>query len=102
MEKQKLINEIKQEYDKAINELVEKYEKQIQFMKLVIVEQNEKYEKELEDLKNKQNENKDNAQDNNNKEVLEHPWIKKMDKVPEKRKDTKNKSQFGFYTSKEE
>ena len=34
------------------------------------------------------------------KEVLEHPWIKKMDKVPEKRKDTKNKSQFGFYTSK--
>ena len=36
------------------------------------------------------------------KEVLEHPWIKKMDKVPEKRKDTKNKSQFGFYTSKEE
>ena len=35
------------------------------------------------------------------KEVLEHPWIKKMDKVPEKRKDTKNKSQFGFYTSKE-
>ena len=36
------------------------------------------------------------------KEVLEHPWIKKMDKVPEKRKDNKNKSQFGFYTSKEE
>ena len=35
------------------------------------------------------------------KEVLEHPWIKKMDKVPEKRKDAKNKSQFGFYTSKE-
>ena len=26
------------------------------------------------------------------KEVLEHPWIKKMDKVPEKRKDNKNKS----------
>ena len=25
------------------------------------------------------------------KEVLEHPWIKKMDKVPEKRKDAKNK-----------
>ena len=36
------------------------------------------------------------------KEVLEHPWIKKMDKVPEKRKDNKNKSQFGFYTSKAE
>ena len=36
------------------------------------------------------------------KEILEHPWIKKFDKVPEKRKDTKNKSQFGFYTSKEE
>ena len=36
------------------------------------------------------------------KEVLEHPWIKKMDKVPEKRKDDKNKSQFGFYTSKAE
>ena len=34
------------------------------------------------------------------KEVLEHPWIKKMDKVPEKRKENKNKSQFGFYTSK--
>ena len=35
------------------------------------------------------------------KEVLEHPWIKKMDKVPEKRNDTQtgNKSQFGIYTS---
>ncbi len=36
------------------------------------------------------------------KEILEHPWIKKMDKVPEKRKDNKNRSQFGFYTSKAE
>ena len=36
------------------------------------------------------------------KEVLEHPWIKKKDKVPEKRKENKCKSQFGFYTSKEE
>ena len=36
------------------------------------------------------------------KEVLEHPWIKKKDKVPEKRKENKSKSQFGFYTSKEE
>ena len=33
------------------------------------------------------------------KEVLEHPWIKKMDKVPEKRSDTQNanKSEFGAY-----
>ena len=36
------------------------------------------------------------------KEILEHPWIKKMDKVPEKRKENKSKSQFGTYTSKEE
>ena len=36
------------------------------------------------------------------KEVLEHPWVKKKDKVPEKRKENKSKSQFGFYTSKEE
>ena len=36
------------------------------------------------------------------KEILEHPWIKKMDKVPEKRKENKNKSQFGTYTSKDE
>ena len=36
------------------------------------------------------------------KEVLEDPWIKKKDKVPEKRKENKSKSQFGFYTSKEE
>ena len=34
------------------------------------------------------------------KEVLEHPWIKKMDKVPNKRRDTKKESKFGFYTSK--
>ena len=35
------------------------------------------------------------------KEVLEHPWIKKMDKVPEKRNDAKtsNQSQFGIYTT---
>ena len=34
------------------------------------------------------------------KEVLEHPWIKKMDKVPENRNDAKtsNQSQFGIYT----
>ena len=34
------------------------------------------------------------------KEVLEHPWIKKMDKVPEKRSETQNssKSQFSAYT----
>jgi serine/threonine protein kinase len=36
------------------------------------------------------------------KEVLEHPWIKKMDKVPEKRRDSKIDSKFGFYTSKME
>ena len=37
----------------------------------------------------------------NIKEVLEHPWIKKMDKVPESRNDaqTSNQSQFGIYTS---
>ena len=34
------------------------------------------------------------------KEILEHPWIKKMDKVPNKRRDTKKESKFGFYTSK--
>ena len=34
------------------------------------------------------------------KEILEHPWIKKMDKVPNKRRDTKKESQFGFYTSR--
>ena len=35
------------------------------------------------------------------KEVLEHPWIKKMDKVPEKRNDTQinTKTEFGVYTS---
>ena len=34
------------------------------------------------------------------KEVLEHPWIKKMDKVPDNRNDAKtsNQSQFGIYT----
>ena len=36
------------------------------------------------------------------KEVLEHPWIKKMYKVPEKRRDSKIDSKFGFYTSKME
>ena len=34
------------------------------------------------------------------KEILEHPWIKKMDKVPNKRRETKKESQFGFYTSR--
>ena len=35
------------------------------------------------------------------KEVLEHPWIKKMDKVPEKRNDTQinTKTEFGVYAS---
>ena len=34
------------------------------------------------------------------KEVLEHPWIKKMDKVRNKRRDSKNANKFGYYTSK--
>ena len=34
------------------------------------------------------------------KEVLEHPWIKKMDKVPNKRRDSKNANKFGYYTSR--
>jgi serine/threonine protein kinase len=35
------------------------------------------------------------------KEVLEHPWIKKMDKIPEKRNDSQinTKNEFGVYTS---
>ena len=35
------------------------------------------------------------------KECLEHPWIKKMDKVPEKRNDTQinTKTEFGVYTT---
>ena len=36
------------------------------------------------------------------KEILEHPWIKKMDTVPKKRKGSKTGSIFGFYTSKKE
>ena len=36
------------------------------------------------------------------KELLEHPWIKKMDKVPNKRTDSKNANKFGYYTSKNE
>ena len=36
------------------------------------------------------------------KEILEHPWIKKMDKMPQKRKGSKTGSEFGFYTSKME
>ena len=36
------------------------------------------------------------------KELLEHPWIKKMDKVPNKRRDSKNANKFGYYTSKNE
>ena len=36
------------------------------------------------------------------KELLEHPWIKKMDKIPNKRRDSKNANKFGYYTSKNE
>ena len=36
------------------------------------------------------------------KEILEHPWIKKMDKVPSKRKYSNTDSNFGFYSSKME
>ena len=59
-------NSIKKGYDKAIEELVEKYEKQIRFMKVVIVEQNEKFEKQLEAIKNSKN-----KEDNNNNEDIE-------------------------------
>ena len=74
-------DKMKNEYDKAIKDLVQKYEKQIQFMKLVIVEQNEKFEKQLEELKNDKNKNngnkdininnKDNNKDNNNKDDID-------------------------------
>ena len=60
-------NIIKEGYDKAIEELVEKYEKQIRFMKVVIVEQNEKFEKQLDAIKN--GKNKDN--NNNPEDVID-------------------------------
>ena len=44
-------DKMKDEYDKAIKDLIDKYEKDIQIMKLIIVEQNEKFEKQLDDLK---------------------------------------------------
>ena len=48
-------DKMKEQYDKAIKELIDKYEKQIQYMKLVIVEQNEEFEKKLDDLKKGKN-----------------------------------------------
>ena len=62
-------DKMKGEYDKAIKDLVQKYEKQIQFMKLVIVEQNEKFEKQLEDLKNDKKKEKNEDKSNENKDT---------------------------------
>ena len=81
-------DKMKGEYDKAIKDLVQKYEKQIQFMKLVIVEQNEKFEKQLEDLKNDKNKEKERDKDksNENKDINDNNIDNKNNKN-EKEKD---------------
>ena len=81
-------DKIKEEYDKAIKDLVEKYEKQIQFMKLVIVEQNEKYEKELADSKedDKKNDGKNNNNEDNKIDLDDEEKNKYLDKL---KKDNK-------------
>ena len=56
-------DKMKDEYDKAIKDLVGKYEKQIQYMKLVIVQQNKKYEKQIEDLKSEKKYGKNDLND---------------------------------------
>ena len=53
---------MKEEYDKAIKELVDQYEKEVQYMKVLIVEQNNKFEKTIDDLK--QGKNIDDIKDN--------------------------------------
>ena len=81
-------DKIKEEYDKAIKDLVEKYEKQIQFMKLVIVEQNEKYEKELADSKedDKKHDDKNNNNEDNKIDLDDEEKNKYLDKL---KKDNK-------------
>ena len=65
-------DKMKAVYDKAIKELEDKYEKQIQIMKLVIVEQNEEFEKKLEELKKDKNIESDEDKDKEKeKEYLE-------------------------------
>ena len=83
-------DKMKEEYDKAIKDLVDKYEKQIHFMKLVIVEQNEKYEKELL---------ADSKEDKNNDDNIKDNKINKGDK-DEKNKDDDDDEEKKKYLEK--
>ena len=47
---------LKKEYENAINDIVKKYEEQVHLMKVLIVQQNEEFEKKLEDLKKRDEE----------------------------------------------
>ena len=90
-------DKMKGEYDKAIKDLVQKYEKQIQFMKLVIVEQNEKFEKQLEDLKNDKKKEKDKDKSNENKDINDNnidSKNNKNDKEKDKGDDEEAKNKY--------
>ena len=79
-------NNIKEGYDKAIEELVDKYEKQIRFMKVIIVEQNDKFEKQLEAIKNGKNKEENNNdeeiddKDNDNDRDEQNKYLEKLKK----------------------
>ena len=90
-------DKMKGEYDKAIKDLVQKYEKQIQFMKLVIVEQNEKFEKQLEDLKSDKKKDKDKDKINENKDINDNnidSKNNKNDKEKDKGDDEEAKNKY--------
>ena len=55
---------LKREYENSLNGIVKKYEEQIHLMKVLIVQQNEEFEKKLNDIKNKNEYQRENKPEN--------------------------------------
>lgn len=72
---------LKKDYENALKDIVKKYEEQIHLMKVLIVQQNEEFEKKLEDIKNKNEDEIEDTHENSNEIDQKLEKLKKDNKL---------------------
>ena len=72
---------LKKNYENALKDIVKKYEEQIHLMKVLIVQQNEEFEKKLEDIKNKNEDQIEDTHENSSEIDQKLEKLKKDNKL---------------------
>ena len=72
---------LKKDYENALKDIVKKYEEQIHIMKVLIVQQNEEFEKKLEDIKNKNEDEIEDTHENSSEIDQKLEKLKKDNKL---------------------